>query len=595
VGYEMMNKQRRAALSLLAVSILSACSVMQENVAGIEAARKDVQRHSENAESIYNGQIARMDRPYLVGRRVSLEKRKRMLPEELDRQVTFRSVGVQSLQDIVESISQMTKVPMFLGIVSQSGAQSSAVASSGAGALGGLPMPPVGMPSVYSSPSSSTLMAYHFSGRLSQLLDDLALRADVSWRYDDELQRVEFYRYDSKVFSLMLPPGKKTMSASISIGSAGGSSSGSGSGGGSGGSSGGGSGGGGSGGGSSGGSGGSVNVTGDLDIDPWTSVLDGVSVLLESGGSKGVAGGSSSASSGGSSGGLGASSGGASAASSSRLNSENGYVIVNRDLSQIIVVAKPKYMDRVEKYVEQINKRFARNVLIDVRVYDIQLSDAAQAGISANFQKVLSKYGVNIVGGDPAGVSSVTGTPSSITISNGSASSSVFDVVAQALSTSGRVSTKNQGQVVAINGQPAPFQQASQITYLSSMQTTQTANVGSQVSLQPGTVTVGFTANFLPTILPDNRIMLQYQINTSTLSGLKTITSGGSSIQAPEISSQSLQQQAYLKDGQAIILFSFEQDRSQNGSTYGFTNISGAGSKNRSMTAVIIQVRTSSL
>jgi len=95
--------------------------------------------------------------------------------------------------------------------------------------------------------------------------------------------------------------------------------------------------------------------------------------------------------------------------------------------------------------------------------------------------------------------------------------------------------------------------------------------------------------------LPDNRIMLQYQINTSTLSGLKTITSGGSSIQAPEISSQSLQQQAYLKDGQAIILFSFEQDRSQNGSTYGFTNISGAGSKNRSMTAVIIQVRTSSL
>lgn len=277
------------------------------------------------------------------------------------------------------------------------------------------------------------------------------------------------------------------------------------------------------------------------------------------------------------------------------MNSENGYVIVNRDLSQIIVVAKPKYMDRVEKYVEQINKRFARNVLIDVRVYDIQLSDAAQAGISANFQKVLSKYGVNIVGGDPAGVSSVTGTPSSITISNGSASSSVFDVVAQALSTSGRVSTKNQGQVVAINGQPAPFQQASQITYLSSMQTTQTANVGSQVSLQPGTVTVGFTANFLPTILPDNRIMLQYQINTSTLSGLKTITSGGSSIQAPEISSQSLQQQAYLKDGQAIILFSFEQDRSQNGSTYGFTNISGAGSKNRSMTAVIIQVRTSSL
>jgi len=56
-----------------------------------------------------------------------------------------------------------------------------------------------------------------------------------------------------------------------------------------------------------------------------------------------------------------------------------------------------------------------------------------------------------------------------------------------------------------------------------------------------------------------------------------------------------LQQQAYLKDGQAIILFSFEQDRSQTDSSLGFSNVSGSAMKNRTMSAVIIQVRTSSI
>jgi len=196
-------------------------------------------------------------------------------------------------------------------------------------------------------------------------------------------------------------------------------------------------------------SGGSVSVNGDMDIDPWTSVLDGISVLLESGNSAGKSGsstGSGSPSGGGTGAGgsLSGSGGSSAASSSSRVNSENGYVIVNRDLSQIIVVARPKYMDRVAKYVEQINKRFARNVLIDVRVLDVQLNDGGQVGLSANFQKVLSRYGVNIVGGD--NTASGLGTPSSITISNGTNSSAIFDVVVQALSTTGRVSTKNQGR-----------------------------------------------------------------------------------------------------------------------------------------------------
>jgi len=112
----------------------------------IDNAIKTVSNESESNAANYRGQMIRMDRPYFVGERISLEQRKAMLPPELDKLVTFRSVGVQSLSDIVESISQSTRVPMYLGVVStgaQGGTQTGAGMPGAAGGLPGLPLPPV--------------------------------------------------------------------------------------------------------------------------------------------------------------------------------------------------------------------------------------------------------------------------------------------------------------------------------------------------------------------------------------------------------------------------------------------------------------------
>jgi type II secretory pathway component GspD/PulD (secretin) len=127
------------------------------------------------------------------------------------------------------------------------------------------------------------------------------------------------------------------------------------------------------------------------------------------------------------------------------------------------------------------------------------------------------------------------------------------------------------------------------------VQTTLTPDVGSQTSLKPGTITVGFTANVLPTIMSDNRIMLQYQMNSSSLLGLRTFTSGDNSIQLPELFSQSLQQQAYLNDGDVLVLFGFEQDRSQINEVQGVIAAGRGSTQNKVTTAVVIQVRAARL
>jgi len=162
--------------------------------------------------------------------------------------------------------------------------------------------------------------------------------------------------------------------------------------------------------------------------------------------------------------------------------------------------------------------------------------------------------------------------------------------VVQALSQFGNVALQTQGQVLAVNGQPSPIQVANEINYLASSASTQTANVGTTTTLVPGTKVVGFTANFLPMILGDNRILLQYQLQLSQLTALTQVSSAGSLIQTPQISTQSLQQQAFVRDGQSIVLFGFDQTRDSIGSAASMSGASKAAHSERQMVVIVIQV-----
>ena len=163
-------------------------------------------------------------------------------------------------------------------------------------------------------------------------------------------------------------------------------------------------------------------------------------------------------------------------------------------------------------------------------------------------------------------------------------------VILQALEQVGDVSFLTSGQVVAANGQPSPLQVANEFTYLASSSTVSNATTGNITTLTPATKTVGFTANFLPMILGDNRIMLQYQINLSSLLSLNNVSSGGSSIQTPNIATQSLQQQAFVRDGQSIVLFGYEQERAASNWARFFPGISKDSNSDRTVMVIIMEV-----
>ena len=490
--------------------------------------------------------IVRTAQPRLAGEEVNLRQQV-ALPEVFRKPFVYASQGGQSLSDVIETMASVTGMAVRTGngLHVQGIADGPAHGGGGEGAAASLMAAPV---------------LIDYSGTVQGMLDELVNRHDISWRFNQASRTIEIFRYETRSLSVHLPAGAKSLAAAISLAGVSGAGA------------------------AAGGSGGagSVAVSQNLQINPWAGIMAGVQTIL------GQPAGALTAPTGGQ--GVGGPSGGLQSVTGAA-----GRASANPELGLLVVTARPATLDRVASYVDSINARFARNVLIDIKVYSLALDSQAALGFTLDgLYARLGQYGVSVVGAAP--LQPATGSPGQLTIRATDPSSrwNGSQLFAQALSQFGHVALQTQGQVLAINGQPSPIQVAQEVNYLASSATSAAANVGTTSTLTPGSRVVGFTANFLPLILGDSRILLQYQMQISALTALTQVSSGGNSIQTPQIASQSLQQQAFVRDGQAIVLFGFDQTRDTLDGVVGLGGASRTSRGERQLVVIVMQVNTGS-
>lgn len=238
-----------------------------------------------------------------------------------------------------------------------------------------------------------------------------------------------------------------------------------------------------------------------------------------------------------------------------------GKVAVSPATGSITVTDTPRVLDKVAELIKEHNAALSRQVALNVKVLSVELNDSEDYGInwSAAFNSLSSNTAFRFntafpVSADAAQFVLSTATPSSN--SWGSASGAIMS----ALSTIGRVSEMTSSTVVTLNNQPAPVNVGRQVSYLASSTSTVTASVGSTVTLQPGQVQTGFSMVVLPHILDGREMLLQTSVNLSSLLQLATITSGGSSIQSPDIATSNFIQRVKLNSGDTLVLAGFDQD-----------------------------------
>lgn len=383
----------------------------------------------------------------------------------------------------------------------------------GLNALAPIPMitqrPGFGGNTPYASASSSIAQAppvriYYANGNFKGLLDTAAARFGVSWKYADG--SIQFYHTDSRTFQINTLPGDATFTARVASGatSAGGITGSAGSTG------------------ATAGGGASAltaNNSQNTEVASHLSIYSSIESVVKA------------------------------------MLSQYGKVVTSPATGTITVVDTPDSLDHVAAYIDNENKALSRQVVINVMVLSVSLSDSDEYGINWNlvYNNLRQKYGITSAfptsdGGNQFAVS-VVGN------SKFSGSAAVID----ALSKQGKVRRQTTASVITLNNQPVPLQVAKQTSYLQSSQSTTVSQVGTTNSLQPGTITSGFNMSILPHVLTNGTVLLQFSTDISALRQIREVQSGASKIESPEVDTRNFLQRVAMKSNETLIISGFEQ------------------------------------
>lgn len=242
------------------------------------------------------------------------------------------------------------------------------------------------------------------------------------------------------------------------------------------------------------------------------------------------------------------------------LMTKEGTLMVSESMGTVTVRDRADRVELISELVNGINKNLGAQVLIKVRILEVNLSKDFQYGIDWNLVKTKAdgviKFSNTI--DLPSLASGLNPASLFFNLTDPNSSLSGSTALIKALGSQGDVSIVTQPEVVAVNNRVSKVQLTNQTGYLQSVSVTNTTDVGSQVALTPGVVTDGFTMYFLPRVI-NNRVALTVSTNISTLERINEVSSGDSMIQTPELNSRELYQNAVLNTGETLVLAGFRQ------------------------------------
>jgi len=565
-------------MALLVASVLAGCSVtaiaplkdQADAEASTAAEHLAAIRNARKVETAVPKPVAQhLDSDvYIPVRKMAASKLSKIAQDPaLARQITVNRTFV-SAQELAERVTALSGVPVIVSpdvTAVQPGQMPGPLGmAGGAPGLQGQPMaglpplPPMPIPgsvpgtpgiaSPFGTQYGAVMQAGGFpvnlsyTGSLAGFLDVTSSRIGISWELLDG--QIRLFRYLSKTFRLSALPGDTSMDAKVGTTSGSGSA--------------------GAGAGSSGSSQSSssaqnsgVNFAG---LSVWKSIEDSVKAML----------------------------------------TPAGKVVVASALGTITVTDTPAIVSAVEKFMEQQNAALSRQVVVNVRVLSVDMNTRDSYGI--NWDVVYTALSNNIGVGFKSGVGAIQGAGNlalSVLSTAGSTNSAIKSwsgskAIIEALGTQGKVSTVTSASVTTLNNQPAPIQVGRSTSYVASSSTAITTGVAT-TSMTAGVVNSGFSMSLLPHIIDNNRMLLQYAVDMSSLLSLNTVTSGTSIMQTPDVDTRNSLQRIMVNSGDTIVVAGFEnsevnaQSRGVAGAENPAIGGSVVGKRNKNIIVILLQ------
>lgn len=457
---------------------------------------------------------------------------KRGLPPVLNHDIAYRPVSPVSIAEVAQYITTETGLPVvvapdainpsILDTASNAGAGSeNAPPAINPNSLEGLfPAGAVaggiqGGASSYSMGQGilNTITGLKYAGTVSGLLNQVTNRLGLSWHYDTEIRGVRVTYFDTRTFDVWAFGDDQEIESTVRSGLV--TSTGSGAG-------------------MSGGSSAGTGASGESGSSQSTKVTITTSLLgdIENN------------------------------VKSMLSTRPAGRMFLSRTTGTLTVSDRPEVLSRVDAYLKGINRSITRQVVFNVTVFEVNLTDRDQLAVnwSAVYKSISSDWGFSLAN-SVAGISgeAITGSVGIIDTANSPWAGST--AVMQALAQQGRISNIRTSSVPTLNLQPAPIQVGNVQSYIASSSTTTTASVGSSTSLNPATITSGFNMMLLPRVIDRDNLLLMINLSMSSRPTFQTFTSNDSSVQTADYDTKNAAPKVKLRSGQTLVLTGFEENR----------------------------------
>lgn len=240
-----------------------------------------------------------------------------------------------------------------------------------------------------------------------------------------------------------------------------------------------------------------------------------------------------------------------------KMLSAQGRYSFNKLAGIVVVTDNPVVLEKVSKYLELVNQEAQKQILVEVKILEVTLSNKAAFGIDWNtIYKNLGGLNQLALSSNFALENIVSPGLFTLTAAgpkDGSGTSQEgISALIKALEEQGRVEVISQPKVMLLNNQSAMVQVGTVTNYVANTTTTTTQAGLASTSATTDQVQEGVSLRLMASIL-DNEVLVQLTPVVTTLDEIRSINmGGGTTIEAPKTSTKSMHTLVKIKDGSTI-------------------------------------------
>lgn len=268
------------------------------------------------------------------------------------------------------------------------------------------------------------------------------------------------------------------------------------------------------------------------------------------------------------------------------LLSEKGKVSFNQIAGTITVYDKANHIAEIDSFIEDVNEKLSRQVAINVQVWSLDIIDSSELGFNLNM--LFEDQNIALLAGN------TTNLANNLTASIVSGNLKGSKATLQALKQLGNASNITSASGIVMNNTPLPALAVKKQTYIASL-SSETTDYGQSTEVSPGEITTGFAMTVIPHILEKRELILQYNINVSSLDDIERFNGNDVIIDLPQTSTRSFAQRMRMKMGQTLVLSGYQQDNQSNDSSFSIFSGTKNKSKSKSLLIITIQVENADI